>query len=1387
MGILSKGLTKLLKPDPDDFIRKREEEKLPFSRRKDVGPLGGPSKKVTNPIVKPRVDTTKTITRDIDFDIEERSSIDKVYGDAGGYKDTKGKDYVVPKKIGEFYSPVKDTIEQMPIAKEGSTGQTIEAFLNKRSPSVTKSELENARIKLDPNKKYLREEILALENIPDAYDIRVRSMKDGNVLFDRDQRQPVLDRPDDYFEVTIHTPKIDPDVEQVTSGHFPTGTVAHIRASRRKGEDGEDYILIEEVQSDAARAAGQKYEDTDYASPPESAEFEEAFGPSISTDFIFDLDEVEDIGKQAKIEWMNDDYEKAISETIDDYNTDFGLGNPFLFTGGSFAGVRGFYRQIHQRLNDPNLYDVEMEKPEDVAYLKAQDEALRLDIQGEDIPAAYNQPYRELGEGLISSYKINFPSLKNDPKFNIYNFQDRSDPDNVKLIPDGIRKIHAYAIKKDGQDFINNRLSKRAGEMLDEDLSGNLDLDGDDLTELLKDGTVQKYLLEDSPDPFLKSESIEKIIKNVEDSLDTKILPEDRLGKSEIFAKEQVPITTKTETMLKGLQASIVLAKKQGLNKIIIPSYRQFDKTRGYGEPSADESVFKDMYDQAFKKAFNILKTDSKGTLKLGSKKIKIAKDDYEPSSYVNDMPHYGGADFYEDFAYEIDISNFEFDPDKQAFRFSKGGTLMDDQMELFNEGGLRDEGGQVEPESGNKVPSGSLKEEVADDIPVMMSEGEFVFPADVVRFIGLNTLMKMRQDAKQGLKTMEEMGQMGNSEEATIPDDVPFEMADLIVVSGDSPKKMQSGGLLDDPRFKRPTGGDTPTITDEDKKEMEDALLRTGYGNVVMKRYVNADGDVLYIPFVDGEPQMAIPEGYVLDESAPKQQSSVGGGYTDSGGDSGGPASLVPTIGDGMTFEKPKLMVDGVEYESIEKMDAETLVKYYEQFNSPIYRYAATGAALFFSPIVGLAISLGQSYSNKNSPNGLNAVQQRLMTMNLTKEQRAKVNKVYNDIKKRGAGGISSFGKTIFNALGLTSDKEKGEKETAFEKFLRTGNVKGAIGAGASVIGANSKNKKMYDDAVKQAFPRELLEQEFGFGSQPIPDASEADLENMLGVSQDQAPVIPDASKADLENMLGVTTPKQELYDRGFEPKDMGIDTADESLYGKRFKPEQIGEDPRAEVIRKNRLKAMSLVPPVPEKKKDEVDLYAPAIKSPESIIPPVDEDYTEESIRRLDKSSEGVQDLLSIQKDLKALEAKNKREADTLKKKLASMGTDYGKQRVQQDIQQDDDRDDGGASSAIDDFFGGDFGQPSQPTYVSQTAKAAGSAKTGLGASASRPQTFGVSRQNVQAPTYDYDQAGPFYVGGVATKPMKPQRLKKGGLAKSKVKPKRMKKGGLASSRKK
>ena len=118
----------------------------------------------------------------------------------------------------------------------------------------------------------------------------------------------------------------------------------------------------------------------------------------------------------------------------------------------------------------------------------------------------------------------------------------------------------------------------------------------------------------------------------------------------------------------------------------------------------------------------------------------------------------------------------------------------MAKQMEMFETGGLMDEGGTVDPVSGNAVPPGSTQEEVRDDIPAQLSEGEFVFPADVVRYFGLEKLMQMRQEAKMGLQRMEDMGQMGNSEEAIMPDNLPFNIDDLDM---EDELEMQTGGLV--------------------------------------------------------------------------------------------------------------------------------------------------------------------------------------------------------------------------------------------------------------------------------------------------------------------------------------------------------------------------------------------------------------------------------------------------------------------------------------------------------------------------------------------------------------------------------------------------------------
>ena len=89
--------------------------------------------------------------------------------------------------------------------------------------------------------------------------------------------------------------------------------------------------------------------------------------------------------------------------------------------------------------------------------------------------------------------------------------------------------------------------------------------------------------------------------------------------------------------------------------------------------------------------------------------------------------------------------------------------------------GGFATGGMNKDPVSGNDVPVGSLPHEVRDDVPAQLSEGEFVLPADIVRFIGLQKLMQLRDKAKEGLKRMETIGQMGNSDEAKAAGENPL------------------------------------------------------------------------------------------------------------------------------------------------------------------------------------------------------------------------------------------------------------------------------------------------------------------------------------------------------------------------------------------------------------------------------------------------------------------------------------------------------------------------------------------------------------------------------------------------------------------------------------
>lgn len=64
-----------------------------------------------------------------------------------------------------------------------------------------------------------------------------------------------------------------------------------------------------------------------------------------------------------------------------------------------------------------------------------------------------------------------------------------------------------------------------------------------------------------------------------------------------------------------------------------------------------------------------------------------------------------------------------------------------------------------VDPISGNEIPIGSSAKNVRDDIDIKISEGEYVLPANVVKWLGLKGIMDLQAEAEMGLMTMEMNG----------------------------------------------------------------------------------------------------------------------------------------------------------------------------------------------------------------------------------------------------------------------------------------------------------------------------------------------------------------------------------------------------------------------------------------------------------------------------------------------------------------------------------------------------------------------------------------------------------------------------------------------------
>ncbi|OUW92802.1 MAG: hypothetical protein CBD88_08040 [Flavobacteriales bacterium TMED228] len=112
--------------------------------------------------------------------------------------------------------------------------------------------------------------------------------------------------------------------------------------------------------------------------------------------------------------------------------------------------------------------------------------------------------------------------------------------------------------------------------------------------------------------------------------------------------------------------------------------------------------------------------------------------------------------------------------PMEEVPMMAKGGMADDSGMSVMI--GLGAPPADYEKAAEGNPPPGATKEEVADDQLVLLSEGELVVPANVVRYHGLGAYEGMRRDALMGLQDMETNGQIeyvsGGAEKADKVDD---------------------------------------------------------------------------------------------------------------------------------------------------------------------------------------------------------------------------------------------------------------------------------------------------------------------------------------------------------------------------------------------------------------------------------------------------------------------------------------------------------------------------------------------------------------------------------------------------------------------------------------
>ena len=808
--------------------------------------------------------------------------------------------------IVEFYSPLTSAIENMSIAKGGSTGETIMAYLNKRAPNLSKSELKYSGLSLDPKKIYTKEEVLN-EVTRNANNTEAKLIIGKEAGFKKIQRQNIVDKDLGYFEISLESKDLPTPLVAGYNTHHTPSTVAHSRSSIRKGKD-EKYVFIEEIQSDPLQTINKKFE------PEDGFDFDP---DTVAEDFLFEMESNSNVSVDGMLVAFASNEIFKPKLTLDELKKYYKKQFKVEATGNS---PRSVHLDAIRKSSEGDLVNTTFDEDlyEYIRYVEGEAEDFKLSMNDPetDVKLPFSKTTEYVKNILLSNIahakslninKIVIPNIKEITRLRATDFDEGVAAAEKALAPtyvDAIRKaLNSLNAETNNKFLVTPREIKYPD--LTEPLGYRTSVGTEiDITNFDFDPTTQSLRFADGG--YLK-------------------------------ARQKVGIETGKQT-----QAGRDVYKTPEGEMVSEKSTTIKYKNKWINIPSIHGGV---QYD------------DDTLMLMLEAGKISPTSTHDTVEDAVNAARKRS-----------------------ESLEFNKGGTpMLGKQMELFSDGGLKDQGGSVDEVSGNDVPVGSLKKEVREDIPAKLSEGEFVLSADVVRFYGLSHIMAMRDKAKAGLAKMEAMGQMGNSTEATMEDDMPFSMEDLEVedeegnsleyANGGFVRKFAEGGTPDPsiPPFSTPLpvpvaapiGGYKPIFAGapvEKKKLPTFAQVMpspvTGQKQV---KYVNAQGNVIDVwTDANGNPIYTVPEGYSPQATVPVAPSA--------------PEVVAPTApsvnkdgGGGGDKEKEAPAKKGTDWANITYKD---LVEIGTEITSP----AAKRAMGIFSAIPGIGLFAAAASTHQNS-----------------------------------------------------------------------------------------------------------------------------------------------------------------------------------------------------------------------------------------------------------------------------------------------------------------------------------------------------------------------------------------------------------------------------------